>query len=129
MVEMNNAKVFGIGFHKTGTSCLDKALEILGYRVCRENFGNKVFEQLGYQLCLENLEEIPSFQKDIYKVAHSLVDKYDAFQDVPWFLFYEELYKKHPNSKFVLTTRATDSWIRSVKCFNTSKKNSTQVYT
>jgi len=90
MVEMNNAKVFGIGFNKTGTSCLDKALEILGYRVCRENFGNKVFEQLGYQLCLENLEEIPSFQKDIYKPAHSLVDKYDAFQDVPWFLFYEK---------------------------------------
>ncbi|MEE2776427.1 MAG: sulfotransferase [Acidobacteriota bacterium] len=26
-------KVFGIGFHKTGTSSLGAALEVLGYRV------------------------------------------------------------------------------------------------
>ena len=98
-------KVFGIGFHKTGTTTLESVLTDLGYKVC----GPK----------RELLELIKSKKfKNIFK----LVEKYDAFEDVPWPLIYKELDDEFPNSKFILTIRSTDKWISSVvKHFGNSK--------
>jgi len=82
---MDRQKVFCIGFHKTGTNSLDEALTLLGYRVTGPN-GTKD----------PNVEE------------------YDAFQDNPWPIIYQELDQHYPNSKFILTIRPTDRWIDSV---------------
>lgn len=94
---MKEKKVFGIGFHKTGTSTLDLALTRLGYRV------------LGVRTDLAS----SLFSNDIESVLN-LTQEYDAFQDNPWPLLYKELDKRYPNSKFILTVRDENKWINSV---------------
>jgi hypothetical protein len=91
-------KVFGIGFHKTGTTSLAKALSILGYRVTGPNGVGD-----------------PDIAKNVYAMAFDLVDKFDAFQDNPWPILYRELDNKFPASKFVLTIRPTMAWIKSIE--------------
>ena len=89
-------KVFCIGFHKTGTKSLANALNRLGYRVTGPNGVND-----------------PDISKNVYAMAYSLVEQYDAFQDNPWPIIYKELDKKYPGSKFILMLRSSDSWIKS----------------
>ncbi len=91
------SKVFGIGFHKTGTKTLGRALEILGYKVCGPR-----------QDLLETIK-----QKN-YKTVFKVAKDYDAFQDNPWPILYKTLDKKYPGSKFILTLRNKNSWIKSV---------------
>ncbi len=90
-------KVFGIGFHKTGTKTLGRTLEILGYKVCGPR-----------QDLLETIK-----QKN-YKAVFKAVNNYDAFQDNPWPLIYKTLDKKYPGSKFILTVRDEGKWIKSI---------------
>jgi hypothetical protein len=99
---MAKTKVFCIGFQKTGTTSLGKALDILGHRVC------------GYW----QFKDLASYEgADLWDVvrsrAFSLTDEYDAFKDTPWPLFYKELDELYPDSKFILVTRNSESWIRS----------------
>ncbi|WP_084399608.1 sulfotransferase family protein [Pseudotamlana agarivorans] len=96
-------KVFIIGFHKTGTSSLGKALQILGYRVC-----GSIKEAYDYDTALD----VKSY---ILKKAKPLLSSYDAFQDTPWFLLYQELYKLYPEAKFILTKRHPEQWAKSVQ--------------
>lgn len=90
-------KVFGIGFHKTGTKSLGAALGVLGYRVCGP---------------------VGAKDPDIARKAEGLIDalarQYDAFQDNPWPLFYRRLDQHHPGSRFILTVRQEDAWLDSV---------------
>jgi hypothetical protein len=90
-------KVFCIGFHKTGTSSLGRALEILGYRVC----GSR-------------LDLTEAVVKKDFDTLFVEVNKYDAFHDNPWPLIYKFLDKKYPNSKFILTVRDEKKWIKSI---------------
>jgi hypothetical protein len=89
-------KVFGIGFHKTGTTSLRDALRLLGYRVTGPN---AVHEQ---QLA------------DLSSWAAELAEHYDGFQDDPWPLLFREMDQRFPGSKFVLTVRNPDDWYKSV---------------
>lgn len=90
------AKVFCIGFHKTGTTSLAVALKMLGYRVTGPN----------------GIRD-PNIGLNVYTMAQDLVPKFDAFQDNPWPIIYKELDTKFPNSKFILTLRDSQSWIKS----------------
>jgi hypothetical protein len=90
-------KVFGIGFHKTGTTSLANALSYLGYRVTGPNWVDH-----------------PNIAEQVYELAFDLADKFDAFQDNPWPILYRELDQKFPGSKFILTLRPQDEWIKSV---------------
>lgn len=47
-------------------------------------------------------------------LAFRLLGEYDAFQDNPWPLLYEEVDRRCPNSKFVLTIRDDEEWICSI---------------
>lgn len=89
-------KIFCIGFHKTGTTSLGKALKILGYKV-KGPFG--------------------IHDKDIHlnalTKAKKIIPKFDAFQDNPWPLLYQELDNLYPESKFILTIRNGNSWVKS----------------
>ncbi|OAB75757.1 sulfotransferase family protein [Cochleicola gelatinilyticus] len=95
-------KVFVIGFHKTGTSSMGHALQELGYRVCGSLKEGKY---------LANSDT--SFLTHLFQKAQPLLKKYDAFQDTPWFLMYEELYNKYPDAYFILTVRDAKSWLKS----------------
>jgi len=90
-------KVFGIGFHKTATTSLAEALSYLGYRVTGPNW-------------VDN----SNIAKEVYEMAFDLANRFDAFQDNPWPILYKELDRKFPGSKFILTLRPLDEWIRSV---------------
>lgn len=90
-------KVFGIGFHKTATTSLKRALEDLGYRVTGPNGRND-----------------PDPAATALDMCRNLSRQFDAFQDNPWPLFYREMDELHPSSKFVLTVRPAEEWIRSV---------------
>jgi hypothetical protein len=89
-------KVFCIGFHKTGTTSLERALEKLGYRV-RGSFGTRD----------------PDIASKVLDMAIAMVDDYDAFEDNPWPILYRELDERFPGSRFILTRRPADAWIRS----------------
>jgi hypothetical protein len=93
----NKPKVFCIGFHKTGTTSMEKALKLLGYRVTG---GNWVRD--------------PDVAKVALKRALKLVPQYDAFQDNPWPMLYKEMDKTFPGSKFILTVRDPQKWVASV---------------
>ena len=90
-------KIIGVGFHKTGTSTLRKALEILGYRV--KDVTPRAL--------------IPILKGD-YKRVLNIIEGYDAVEDTPWFMIYKELDKRLPGSKFILTIRDEESWYKSV---------------
>lgn len=90
-------KVFGIGLSKTGTTSLANALEILGY---------KVKDCLG----------VTTYTKgDLRSVNKAALATYDAFTDTPIPSFYRDLDEDYPNSKFILTVRDMDAWLKSCK--------------
>jgi Sulfotransferase domain len=89
-------KVFCIGFHKTGTSSLRDALEILGYRVTGPN-GTRD----------------PDIAAKLEPMVDALAEKFDAFQDNPWPLVWRRMDARHPGSKFILTVRDEAKWIES----------------
>ena len=91
------AKVFCIGSHKTGTTSLEVALKKLGYKV-RGSFGTKD----------------PAIASKVHEMAYAMVEQYDAFEDNPWPILYRELDARFPGSKFILTRRPADAWIRSM---------------
>lgn len=90
-------KIFGIGFHKTGTKSLADALHLLGYRVTGPN---GVLD--------------PEIASNVYELADRLAAEYDAFQDNPWPILYKYLDQRWPEAKFILTIRPADRWIGSV---------------
>ena len=89
-------KIFCIGFHKTGTTSLTVALRELGYSVTGR----------------QRLKSITRYE-DLWPAAVKLTKKYQAFQDNPWPLFYRELDLLWPGSRFILTLRRSESWMRS----------------
>jgi hypothetical protein len=84
-------KIFGIGFQRTGTGSLHRALTLLGFRSIHNA-----------QMLFEN-------------PRHPIVDMYDAFSDNPVPLIYRELDQLYPGSKFIFTDRDVDAWLRSVE--------------
>lgn len=90
-------KILVAGFQKTGTTSLETALLMLGYTVGRPE------KQLLPALRADNFDEV-------WKVA----DRFDALQDNPWPLIYNEFDERYPGSKFILTLRDPEPWLRSM---------------
>ena len=96
---MTKTKVFCVGFQKTGTTSLERALRTLGYRVAGV-FGRKLtLEELGLTAIETGLR---------------IAAEHDAVQDMPWPLMFRELDAAFPGSRFVLTVRDTDNWYKSI---------------
>ena len=93
-----NQKVFGIGFHKTGTSSLGEALRQLGYS----------------PIANYTPELLPHIKSSNWQAIQNFCQSYQAFEDNPWPLLYRELDEMFPDSKFVLTIRPHDQWLNSV---------------
>lgn len=95
-------KIFVLGFHKTGTTSLAKALQVLGYRVC------------GFVNPLPGIEPDTHTREELFdRTYRPLLEQYDAFEDTPWFLFYKELLEIYPDARFILTRRPPEVWYRS----------------
>ena len=101
LTRRDKRKVFILGFHKTGTTSLARALQVLGYRVC------------GFVTPKPDVQ--PASKKELFELSYKpLLEEYDAFQDTLWFLFYKELAEMYPDAKFILTVRPEDHWYRSM---------------
>jgi hypothetical protein len=98
-------KVFGIGFHKTGTTSLGAALEHLGYGVCRG--ARPLRDALGHRRLMEHLRQAR------FESIVDVADRFDACVDNPWFMLYRELDRRFPGSRFILTVRDESQWLAS----------------
>lgn len=95
--DMGAPKIFGVGLSKTGTTSLANALQILGYSV-RDNMG------------------VTRYAKDdLSSVDVDVVDAFDALTDTPIPSFYRQLDALYPGSRFILTVRDTEGWLKSCK--------------
>ncbi len=89
-------RVFGLGLSKTGTSSLTDALNLLGVRA------------IHYPHDDQTLRELRAGQ---YRL--SLLEEFQAITDIPVAPFYAQLDHAFPESKFVLTVREKEAWLRS----------------
>jgi hypothetical protein len=81
-------KVFGVGLPKTGTKTLG---------CC--------FKQLGFKHRSYDMDMAVQVKRGELEKVLAQAEKYETFEDWPWFLIYRELDQRFPNSKFVLTLR------------------------
>ncbi len=93
-------KVFCIGFNRTGSTSMGEVFKILGYNVKGE-----IKKQEEWM----NERQIESIKKFILQVS----EDYNAFFHEPWNQFYKDLDLKYPDSKFILTIRDEQSWLKS----------------
>ena len=102
---LNEMKIFGAGFGRTGTMSLKIALEKLEMGPCyhmREVVSHPSHIKIWYDF---SNGEHPDWDR--------LFNGFNSAVDFPVSLFYEELIKKFPNAKFILTLRDFDSWYKS----------------
>lgn len=90
------SKIFGIGWAKTGTTTLGKCFEILGYNHQTQK--------------LDLVKDIET--GDLSRIM-ALASNKDTFEDWPWIILYKELDNAFPGSKFILTRRDPEKWVKS----------------
>jgi hypothetical protein len=93
-----NFKVFGVGLSRTGSHSLTAALHILGV------------DTIHYPTDRATLETL--LRGD---VRFPLLEYYDGITDITSAPYYEDLDRRWPGSKFVLTIREEDSWLHSCR--------------
>ena len=95
---MMRHKVFGLGLSKTGTTSLAAALNILGIKTIHFPDDETTYHEL---------------MSGEYKL--SILNEYDGAVDTPIAPYYAQLDTIYPGSKFILTIRDKDLWLRSAK--------------
>lgn len=95
-------KIFGIGFHKTGTRSLTQALLKLGIKATHWPY--------------QYLAQLPqdASKEEVLKVLAPVLEANQSFADVPYSGLYRELGLLFPGSKFILTRRDSESWWDSI---------------
>ena len=91
--------IFGIGLSKTGTTSLFAALAELGFRSATYRH----LRGLGLEEWFEG-----NFERDY-------LAEYDAATDLPLATFFPQLDARYSGSKFILTVRELDSWLKSAE--------------
>ena len=91
-------KIFGLGLSKTGTSSLGDALNELGLPTIHYPFDHHTYDEL---------------RKGIYNL--SILNQYRGIVDIPVAPYYAQLDAAYPGSKFILTVRDVESWLRSAE--------------
>lgn len=95
--KMKINKIFEIGVPKTGTTSLQFAYKILGFKAQSWNPG-----------------KYKRWKKEGIECLYRMIEKFDAFEDGPWHnCDYKILDQRYPNSKFIILERNNSDWIRS----------------
>jgi len=89
-------KIFCIGLSRTGTKSLTVALYILGHNI------------IHYPSDEATLNELIAGNYNF-----SILEDYDGISDITVSPYFAQLYKFFPNSKFILTVRNKEDWLRS----------------
>lgn len=106
-------RVFGVGFNKTGTSSLSRALRKLSVQPVASQ---ALVHRTGI------LDAV--LERGDYEPALRFARMYRAFEDRPWNVWemYRHLDERYPGSRFVLTVRDEESWWHSVERWITVSK-------
>jgi hypothetical protein len=101
--------------HKSGTKSFHQFMSDLGARSLHSTRRSMAALGLGTD---KSGEEGDGTRSDLAARIHapmlqSLIDQYDCFSDNPWPLLYRRLDVAFPGSRFVLTVRNTEDWLRS----------------
>lgn len=103
-------RIFGIGMHKTATTSLHEALKILGFDSFHWGKG-----------------EAPLIWQEMISLGRSkTLEQWYALSDLPIPLLYKELDKAYPGSKFILTVRDENDWLKSVERLWSYERNATR---
>jgi hypothetical protein len=103
-------RVFGIGLHKTATTSLHKAFQILGFDSLHWGTG-----------------EAPLIWQEMKTLGKSkTLERFYALCDLPIPLLYQRLDESYPGSKFILTIRDEGKWLKSVEGLWDEKRNPTR---
>lgn len=97
-------RIIGTGFGRTGTTSIQRALGVLGYRAYN-------FETVMHNQHFDAWRELVNGKAPEWD---ALFDGYDATISWPACFFYKELYKAYPDAKFILTWRDPERWADSV---------------
>lgn len=98
MVQTNiKSKIFGLGLSRTGTTSLGAALNKLGIKTIHYPHDETTQREL-----LSGTGKL------------SLLNRYQGIVDISVVPFYRQLDRAYPNSKFILTIRKKESWLKSV---------------
>ena len=96
---VRKSKIIGIGLPKTGTTSL-------GY----------CFRRLGFKHRSYDMDLAVNVKRNNLAPVLEEAEKYEAFEDWPWFAIYRELDQRFPKSKFILTLRKdTETYVTSLK--------------
>lgn len=98
------AKIFVVGYNKTGTTSVGKALQKLGYR--HSSFNEFVWRELYNK---GNIDGVINYTK-----------RFESFDDLPWLKedLLPILFETFPNSRYIYLQRDEASWKRSYKDWN-----------
>src|SRR5690349_19921009 len=89
-------KVFGLGLSKTGTSSLSEALNYLGIKTIHYPSDELTWREL---------------RSGNYRLT--LMNEWQGAVDISVAPFYPQLDQAFPQSKFILTVREKEAWLRS----------------
>ena len=89
-------KVFGLGLSRTGTRSLTSALQILG------------LDLVHYPIDEDTYSELANGQYDL-----SILKHHDGLTDITASPYFAQFDKAYPGSKFILTVREKQSWLKS----------------
>ncbi len=123
-LEKRSNKILGVGLPKTGTTSLKAALEILGYRTVHSPRQYTFSQCLG--IPMYSWEEVVStifkdekLLKEVPQIGNLKKDlKFSDWDAMVNFgeHTYPVLDKQFPYSKFILTVRDREAWLRSTCC-------------
>ncbi len=94
-------KILGVGLSRTGTSSLNEALKILGFKSIRWEQQTPIMDDI-----VMGVTKNPNFKR---------FDHVDAVVDIPAAYYYKEIYNAYPDLLFILTIRNIDRWFQSAK--------------
>lgn len=97
---MNRTKVCIVSLHKTGTTSISEMLIKFEFLVTGPD------TNLYYDLINNKYEQIDSF-----------LDKFDVFQDDPWYDIFEYVDSKFNQAKFIYLIRDENFWLKSMQNF------------
>lgn len=98
MAESLVRKVFGIGWARTGTTTLASCLKYLGF-----NHHGPL------------LQACDAVVRGEFAGIFEIASRFESFDDWPWILLFRELDEAFPGSRFVLTRRDPERWLRSYR--------------
>ncbi|QEF99647.1 hypothetical protein Mal15_37130 [Stieleria maiorica] len=94
-------KLFTLGLSHTGTRSLDRSLWLLGIRSIHWPTDKQTFKEVS---------------SGNYRL--SILEQYQSITDINTIPIYPQLDKEYPGSKFILTMRDKDAWLRSMSHVN-----------